>query len=191
MKSLRIAAVAIFSVTAMAGLVSGSAFAASHAKAHLVYGTVASTATGSFSVTTAAGPVTVTTNKRTKFVAMSAAAARSGFAATDAVVANVDPKRANLADRVRYDVSPFAIDGINHEFHGSYQTDTGTPGTVTVMTAKGKTLTFTTTAATRYRLDGQKVASPGYIAKDRLDIFAVKLTDSNWRANRIWIHRKK
>jgi hypothetical protein len=185
MKSLKIAAIAVFTMGAVAGIFSGSALAA--AKPNLVYGTVATIAATSFDVTTLSGSTTVNYGKDTKFVAMSAA----GFAAGDAVDVNLNIKHGADASRVRYGLSAFPIDGINHEFKGAYQSDTGTPGTVTIKTAKGKTLTFSTTAATRYRLNGKKDTSPSYMAKDRLDNFAVKLTDSTWRANRVWIHRKK
>ena len=55
----------------------------------------------------------------------------------------------------------------------------------------GKQLTFATTTATKYRLNGKKVVSqPTFKAGERMTVYGQELTDGSWQAQRIDAFKK-
>jgi hypothetical protein len=197
MKRLKIGAVAVLAVAGLVALVPAGAFASSHST--VTTGTVAALNLDthnnlvSFAVTTpAATSVTVGVNAKTKYIPMSAAAKTAGFVAGDAVWASGGVGKHQYASSVKYDVAPFAIPYAKRTFNGKYDATLSTPPTPIVIDVKGgKHLSFATTAATKYRLNGKKVAAqPTFKAGERMIVYGQEFTDGSWQAERIDAFKK-
>jgi len=155
----------------------------------VVFGSVTSVGSGNFTLSTASGSVVVDTTAHTSFVAHSSQAAIAGFQQGDAVLATGNLRKSFTAQKVQYDVVPFAVSDREYNFSGTYAGSSSTQLTIT--RPDGSPFSINVGPGTRYVENGRHVNSPSYGANDKIVIQAGEFTDGHLWAVVVTIGGKK